>query len=190
MRTPAGLAIACCLVLLSTASVTHARQAGDPFERGRVSIEFGGAGMTEAWNLNGHRESLVEVTAAFWGAVGKSLSLGVEFCHLRVFQPTPDAFVQGFSPLVRWRFVETGAWNGFVEVGPGISWSDLPTPPRGTKFNYLAQVSGGAMRRVGASGQLVMGVRLLHLSNNHREGRDRNPDLEMLGPFVGFAFLF
>lgn len=190
MRTPAASVIACCLLLLSTASVTDARQAGDPFERGRVSVEFGFSGMTELWNLNEQRESLVEVTAAFWGAVGKGVSLGVEFGHLRVFQPTTDALVQGFSPLVRWRCVEAGAWNVFVEGGPGISWSDLPTPPRGTKFNYLAQVSGGAMRRVGASGQLVMGVRLLHLSNNHREGRDRNPDFEMLGPFVGFAFLF
>lgn len=190
MGQPVGHAVACCFLLLSAVTTADARQARDPFARGVVSVEFGVSGMTESWNLNERRESLGEGTAAFWGAVGNGISLGVEFCHLRIFQQTPGAFVQGFSPLMRWRFIERGAWNTFLEVGPGISWSDLPTPPHGTKFNYLFQTSVGVMRRVGTSGQLVLGARFLHLSNNHREGRDRNPDLEMLGPFVGLAYAF
>jgi hypothetical protein len=168
----------------------EARQARDPFDRGRVGVEFGLAAMTECWNLNERRESLVEGTAALWGAIRDGLSLGVAFNHLRVFQRTPDAFVQGFSPLLRWRFVERDTWSAFVEVGPGISWSDLPTPPRGTKINYLFQGGGGVMRRVGSNSHAVVGARFLHLSNNHREGLNHNPDLDMIGPFAGFSFSF
>lgn len=183
-------ALAGALLALAAGASVEARQERDPFGRGTVGVEFGFSPMVESWNLNGRRESLVEGTAALWGAVRDGLGLGVEFCHLRVFQRTPGAFVQGFSPLVRWRFAGREAWSAFVETGPGISWSDLPTPPNGTKFNYLYQASAGMMRRIGSNGHAVFGARFLHLSNNHREGRDHNPDLEMVGPFAALSFMF
>ena len=76
------------------------------------------------------------------------------------------------------------------EQGPGVSWSDLETPPRGTRFNYLFQSGVGAMRRMARSQQLVLAYRFLHLSNNHREGREHNPDLEMMGIYLGWSFSF
>lgn len=179
-----------CAALVLIAAGAEARQTGDLFTRGTVAVEFGFSPMTEAWNLNERHETLVEGTAAMWGAIGRSVCLGVEFSHLRVYQQIPDAFVQGLSPLVRWRFVDRERWEMFLEIGPGISWSDLPAPQRGTKFNYLFQTSAGVVRRVAGNAHAVIGFRFLHLSNNGREGRERNPDLEMLGPFAGFSFTF
>ena len=161
-----------------------------PFQYGTVGFEFAAAPLIEIWNLNGHREPMGQLTASFWGAVSDRFNLGVEFQHDFVIQHTPGAFVQGILPLIRWRFADTPAWDWFVEAGPGVSWSDLDTPPRGTRFNYLFQAGAGAMRRMARSQQLVLAYRFLHLSNNHREGRERNPDLEMMGVYLGWAFSF
>ena len=165
-------------------------QEREPFQKGVVGIEGAVAPLIEIWNLNGHREPMVEVSASFWGAVSNHVTLGVEFHHSFVIQHTPGAFVQGISPLVRWRFVDGTAWDWFVQAGPGASWSDLDTPPRGTRFNYLFQAGAGAMKRMARSQHLVLAYRFLHLSNNHREGRERNPDLEMMGIYAGWAVSF
>jgi hypothetical protein len=186
----AAHALACIVLVLVTAGAAEARQARDPFTRGTVSLEFDAAFLGELWHLNERRESIGEGAASVWGAVAEGVSIGVEFHHLRVIQRGSDAFVQGISPLVRWRFVDRGRWAMFAELGPGVSWSDVPTPPRGTKFNYLFQGSVGFLRQLGAGSRASFGVRFLHLSNNEREGVDRNPDLEMLGPFAGFSFSF
>lgn len=178
------------MLVLAGAGAAEARQSRDPFGRGTVAVEFNFGGMSEIWNLNGGHESLADGSAVMWGAIGRGVCIGVEFSHLRIFQQTPGAFVQGLSPLVRWRFIDRERWQLFVDTGPGISWSDLPTPPRGTKFNYLFQFTAGTMRRIGGNSHAVFGVRFLHLSNNRREGRDHNPDLEMLGPFAGLSLSF
>jgi hypothetical protein len=184
------LAAVACATLAITAVAAEARQARDPFERGTMEVEFGASAQVETWNLNERRETLVEGSAAMWGTIGRGFSLGVVFDHLRIFQRTPGAFVQGVSPLVRWRFLRRDSWHAFVEAGPGFSWSDLETPPRGTKFNYLFQTSVGVRRRVGSYGHASFGARFLHLSNHGREGLDRNPDLEMIGPFASFSIMF
>lgn len=161
-----------------------------PFQRGTVGIEAAAAPLVEIWNLNGHREPMLEVSASFWGAVRDGFMVGVEFQHGFVFQHTPGAFVQGISPLIRWRVADQPNWDWFIEAGPGVSWSDLETPPRGTKFNYLFQAGAGAIRQVGRSQNFVFAYRFLHLSNNHREGREHNPDLEMMGIYLGWGFSF
>ena len=183
-------ALACLVLVMVTAGAAEARQSRDPFARGTVAAEFSFSPMVEIWNLNGRRELLVDVTAAMWGAIGRGFCLGVEFSHLRIFQQTPGAFVQGLSPLIRWRFADQPNWDWFIEAGPGASWSDLDTPPRGTRFNYLFQAGAGAMRQVAHNQHFVLAYRFLHLSNNHREGRERNPDLEMMGVYAGWSFSF
>ena len=161
-----------------------------PFQEGTVGIEVAVAPLVEIWNLNGHREPMLAVSASFRGAVSDRFMLGVEFQHGFVFQHTPGAFVQGISPLIRWRFADQPNWDWFIESGPGASWSDLDTPPQGTRFNYLFQASAGGMRQLGNNQNLVLAYRFLHLSNNHREGRNRNPDFEMMGLYAGWAISF
>lgn len=174
------------LVLAGPATAQDRR----PFQRGTVGIEVAAAPLVEIWNLNGHREPMLEVNASFWGAVSDRFILGMQFQHAFVFQHTPGAFVQGISPLIRWRVADTPNWDWFAEAGPGVSWSDLDTPPNGTRFNYLFQAGTGAMRQIGDSQTFVLAYRFLHLSNNHRAGRGRNPDFEMMGVYAGWAFSF
>lgn len=181
----------CALAIALAAGVTPASaQDRDPFDQGTVGIEVGVAPLVEIWNLNDHREPMLEASVSFWGAIGSRVVVGVEFQHAFVFQHTPGAFVQGISPLVRWKFIDNPRWDWFVEAGPGVSWSDLETPPRGTKFNYLFQAGAGVMRRAGRNHHVVVAYRFLHLSNNHRESREHNPDLEMMGVYAGWSFSF
>ena len=178
------------LVAVLMAAMPAAAQDRRPFQQGTVGIEAAVTPLVEVWNLNGHREPMLEVSASFWGAASDRLMLGVEFQHGFVFQHTPGSFVQGISPLIRWRVVDQPDWDWFAEAGPGVSWSDLDTPPNGTRFNYLFQAGAGAMRQVGHNQNFVLAYRFLHLSNNHREGRERNPDLEMMGIYAGWSFSF
>jgi hypothetical protein len=166
-------------------------RAGAPFGRNGLGVEFAGTVLVEAWNLNERREWLVGGSAAIWWAVLDRVSLVVEIHATRVYQsPTRNGFVQGLAPVLRWRVRESDQWSAFVELGPGISWSDTRVPPRGTRFNYLALGGGGVTRRLAARSRLVAGFRWVHLSNAGREGRARNPDIESLGPYAGIQLAF
>ena len=77
-----------------------------------------------------------------------------------------------------------------AELGLGVTWSDTRVPPRGTRFNYLAETAFGVMRRVGRQTHAVAGLRLRHLSNNDREGPGRNPDIEAIGGYTALAVGF
>ena len=126
-----------------------------------------------------------------WWAFTPDATLVFEFHATRVFQhPARAAFVGGFMPLVRWRAVDARHWSVFVEGGPGLSWSDTGVPPRGTRFNYLLLAGSGLSRRVGRQTHALLGFRWLHLSNNGRAGRSRNPDIEALGPYAAVSVAF
>jgi hypothetical protein len=175
---------------LSDARAQDPAPARDPFARNTVGVEFGVGLLGEAWNLNADREWLIDGTAAAWWAFAGGRALVVEFHNLRIFQTGPNPFVQGLAPLFRWRMHERGSWRLYAELGPGISWSDRVTPPRGTKFNYLLQAGFGVQRRLGAATHLLTSLRLLHVSNSGREGRDRNPDIEAVGIQTGVMIAF
>jgi hypothetical protein len=161
------------------------------FEKGSLGVEFGGALMIEAWNLNDRQEWLADGSAAVFWSFSRRATLLVEFHATRVAQVSSrNAFVNGLVPQVRWRLFDIPGGTLFGEFGPGISWSDTRTPPRGTAFNYLIQGTVGVTRRIGSRSHLVTGFRWLHISNNSREGRARNPDIEALGAYGGLSFAF
>ena len=162
-----------------------------PFDRGALGVEFTLGWLGEAWNLNDGREWLLDGTAAVWWTFADRLMLVTEFHAARVSQATPrPAFVNGFSPQLRWAVRRSERWNLFVELGPGISWSDTTVPPRGTRFNYLLLAGSGVSRRLSRQCHAVAAFRWLHISNNGREGRGRNPDIEALGGYGGLAVTF
>jgi hypothetical protein len=174
----------------AVAQAPSAAAEDDPFGRHAIGVEFGLGLLGEAWNLNGDREWLVDGTLAFWWSFATGRHVVFEFHNTRVNQATQAAFVQGFSPLFRWRMRERGTWRLYAEVGPGISWSDFDVPPRGTRFNYLFQAGVGVQRQLGTNVHFVSSFRFLHLSNNGREGVDRNPDIEALGAQTGVLVRF
>jgi hypothetical protein len=185
-----GANLARVVVLTLCCSAPAFGQERDLFQKGTISVEFGAAPMIEIWNINEEHEQVLEGTAAVWGSFRDRIAVGIEFHHAWVFQQTPGAFVQGLSPLIRLKLTRRPKWNWYVETGPGVSWSDLTTPVRGTKFNYLFQAGTGFIRQTGANGSLLIAYRFFHLSNNGREGKDHNPDLEMMGPYLGWNISF
>ena len=162
-----------------------------PFVGGTMGVEFGAGGLGELWHLNGSREWLVGGSAGVWWSFRDGRALIVKFHATEVFQREPRAaFVNGFVPSLRWRLAELARMDVFAELGLGITWSDTRVPPRGTRFNYLAEAAVGVTRRVGRQTHAVVGLRLLHLSNNDREGTGRNPDIEAMGGYAALAVGF
>jgi hypothetical protein len=149
-------------------------------------IDVGGTALVEVWDLNAQREVLAGAIGGVERRVWQTLRLRVEGWLLRGFQEADDAWSAGFTIGPRWRW-GAGAFRPFAELGVGLSQSTEPVPPGGTRFNYVAQTGGGIQVTFGDA-QLDVGARWLHLSNNGREGRDRNPDIQSLGTVVAIGW--
>jgi lipid A 3-O-deacylase PagL len=162
-----------------------------PFTRGTIGVELDAGAMREMWSVNESREHLAGGTLAIWWAFKDGATLVAAFDATMVFQATPRrAFVNGLSPILRWRLVDRPSWSLFGEIGGGISWSDTSVPPRGTRLNYLGQIGGGIMRPLSTHAHFIAAVRGTHISNNDRDGRRHNPDIEALGGYAGIAIGF
>jgi hypothetical protein len=162
------------------------------FERNAFGIELGGGILGEAWNLNDNgREWLADGNIAVWWSFHPRLTLVVDFHATKIFQEhLRNAFVNGLMPLLRWQLAGNRTTRVFLEFGPGLSWSDTAVPPRGTRFNYLAQIGTGVSHRVGRATDLVTAFRWFHMSNGGRDGDIHNPDIESLGGYAGVAIGF
>lgn len=101
-----------------------------------------------------------------------------------VDQRGPDAWLFGTTSGVRWRMLERRRVAVFLEVEVGISRADMPTPPRGTRFNYLLLGAAGITTRVARGTHLLTGIKWIHVSNNGLAGPNRNPDIEAVGPRI------
>ena len=107
-----------------------------------------------------------------------------------VSQRGVDGWLLGVTFGVRGRIYRRRATSVFVGFEVGISEADTFVPPRGTRFNYLALGSAGAIVRVRRSVHLLAGLKWVHLSNNGLAGRHRNPDIEAIGPRIGLLIGF
>jgi hypothetical protein len=74
-----------------------------------------------------------------------------------------------------------------VDVAVGLSSATRPVPPGGTASNYLATIGAGVEVPVRPA-VVTVTARWLHASNNGREGRGRNPDLQSLGAIVSVGW--
>ena len=118
--------------------------------------------------------------------VWRGLSVRGELLALRVMQADDDGWLRGFTVGTRLRWGQAGL-RPVVDVAVGLSSATRPVPPRGTRFNYLAVIGTGVEMPLRA---LVLSVtgRWLHASNNGREGRHQNPDIQSLGAVVGVGW--
>lgn len=151
-------------------------------------VDVGAITLVEAWDLNEQRESLTGVVAGLERRVWRTLGLRGEGWILRAFQDGDDAWVAGFGIGPRWRW-GTGNVRPFVDLGAGLSHATAMVPPRGTKFNFVAQAGGGVQVGLGRV-RVDLGARWLHLSNNGREGRASNPDIQALGAVVAIGWSY
>ena len=164
--------------------------ADDPFAKRGWHVELAAHGAVEAWNYNISREELAGGQTGFTYGLRDGLQLIAAWPMYHVWQPGVDALLVGGTFGVRQRVYKAKRWTAFLELRVGVADADVVVPPRGTRFNYLALGGGGATVRLRRGVHAMAGLEWLHISNGGIAGRDRNPDIEAVGPKVGLLLAF
>lgn len=172
------------------AQVTAGPQATDPFARRGWHLELDVHGAIETWNYNVSHEDLFGIAPGITYGIRDGLVLRATGPLYYVDQRGVDAFLLGVTFGVRGRVYHARRLSAFLEFDFGISNADTLTPPRGTRFNYLALGAAGATVRLRPSLHLLGSLRWIHVSNNGLAGSSRNPDIEAVGPQVGLLIGF
>ncbi len=191
----AARACACLLVLTLAAGTASAQTPAaapeqDPFARRGWHLELAAHGAIETWNYNVSHEDVGGIAAGVTYGVRDGLVLTASGPLYYVDQRGVDAFLLGATFGVRKRIYRGQRVSAFLEFDVGVSNADTFTPPRGTRFNYLALGSGGATLRLRPALYLLGSLRWIHISNNGLAGSSRNPDIEAVGPQVGVLIGF
>jgi hypothetical protein len=167
-----------------------ARSEDDPFGRRAWNLELGGHGALETWNYNGSHEELRGLRAGFTYGLGNGVTFVAGWPLYYISQRGVDGFLFGATFGVRGKIYRRGRFRAFLEFEVGLSESDTPVPPRGTRFNYLAMGAAGATIQVRRGVHVLTGLKWIHISNNGLAGRDRNPDVEAVGPHASVLVRF
>jgi hypothetical protein len=185
--------LSCAFALAPGAQAPGAQGAqGAPGATGATSAErpwrldVGVAALREAWDLNESTESLAGLVVGADRRAWRGLSVRGELLVLRVLQQPDDAWLRGLTVGTRMRWGQAGV-RPVADVAVGLSSATRPVPQRGTTVNYLAVVGAGAEVPLRSFILTVTG-RWVHASNNGREGRHRNPDIQALGVVVGVGW--
>lgn len=168
----------------------RAQISGDPFSKGRWAFETEASAASEAWNYNVSHEELFGLAEGVTYAVGNGVMLRAMQRFTYVSQRSQDAVLLALTFGARARLVQRGRLSAFVQGEVGISHTAVATPPRGTRFNYLAIGGGGVMVRLTPRVHAFTALQLLHISNAGLKGSGRNPDTEAIGPSLGLSFRF
>ena len=186
-------ALASCVLLLVAASARAqpaALPADDPFASHRWRFQSTVHAALEAWNYNGSHEELYGISEGLTYGVRDGLALTFNQRVYYISQRANDTWLLGLTFGVRGRVYRRGRTNVFLEGNVGISDAAIATPPRGTRFNYLALGSGGLLIRLKPRLDLVAALQLIHISNNGLKSPSRNPDIEAIGPVLGLLIAF
>ena len=188
---PAARYIWTIVFILAAASGARAQQKPpETFARGAWNFQLAAHTAFEIWNYNGNHEELYGFVPGLSYGVSEGVAAVVTFPMYYVDQRGVNAALQGITFGLRSRLYRRGGVTIYFDVDVGWSYADTRTPPRGTRFNYLALGTVGAVVPIARGLDLMTGVRLLHLSNNGIAGRDRNPDIEALGLQIGILRRF
>ena len=164
--------------------------APDAFARGSWHFEAEAGAAFELWNYNLSHEDLFGLTESVTYGVRNGFAVRAAQRFIYVSQRADDAVLLGLTIGVRKRIAQHGRVDTFLQGDLGISYTAIATPPRGTRFNYLAIGGGGAMIRATPRVHVVTTMLLTHISNAGLRGRSRNPDIEALGITIGLNLRF
>jgi hypothetical protein len=179
------------LALLLLPVVARAQDAApDPFTRGTWHFEADASAAFELWNYNASHEDLFGLSQSVTYGVRDGFAIHGAQRFIYISQRGQDAVLLGLTMGVRRRIGHPGRVTGFLQGDLGISYTAIATPPRGTRFNYLAVGGGGVMIRTSPRVHVVTTALLTHISNAGIKGSSRNPDLEALGVAVGINVRF
>lgn len=167
-----------------------AQSADDAFAKGRWHFETEAIAAVEAWNYNVSHEELYGLSEGVTYGLRDGLALRASQRFAYVSQRSQDAVMLGLTIGVRGRLYQRGRVAAYLQGDVGISHTAIATPPRGTRFNYVAIGGGGVMVRVHARAHVFSTLQLVHISNASLKGPGRNPDLEAIGPTVGLLLRF
>lgn len=152
-------------------------------------LDVGAMTLLEGWNFNETKEALAGIELGADRRVWRALSVRFEGTLLRVRQPAADAWLRGFTIGARAR--KRGVrLHPFADLAVGASHATTPVPVRGTAFNYLIVASAGTGISIRERLALDFGARWFHVSNNGREGRAHNPDIQALGMVVAVRWSY
>ncbi len=171
-------------------SAAQSPSTDDPFARGSWNLELSLHGAAETWNYNTSREEIYGLNAGLTYGIGQGIVLTARAPLYYVSQRGVDGLLFGVTGGIRGRVHRHNHVSFFLEVDVGISESDTIVPPRGTRFNYLAMGGGGVTFRLRRGVHVLAAMRWAHVSNGGRAGRDRNPDIEAVGPQLGLLLGF
>lgn len=87
-----------------------------------------------------------------------------EFFGGRQLNPN-DAYVAGFTPLLRYDFATGTRWVPFLEGGAGVSGTDIGQPDLATRFEFHLVVGGGVHWFWRENLAATFQYRFAHLSN-------------------------
>jgi hypothetical protein len=186
-----GLAVGAFLLVAASASAQTAPPAADdPFARGRWHFQTTLHAALEAWNYNASHEELYGISEGLSYGVRDGLAITMNQRIYYVSQRANDTWVLGLTFGVRGRVYQRGRMRVFLEGNVGISDAAIATPPRGTRFNYVALGSGGVLVTVKPRLHVLASLQLIHVSNNGLKSASRTPDIEAIGPVLGLMLGF
>ena len=164
--------------------------AGDPFAARAWHFDTEAVAAIEAWNYNASHEELYGLSEGVTYGLKRGLVLRAHQRFAYVSQRAEDAVLLGLTIGVRGRVYSRGRFSAFLQGDVGISHTAIATPPRGTRFNYVAMGGAGALIGLRPRLHLVTTLQLIHISNASLKGPTRNPDIEAIGPSAGLLIRF
>jgi hypothetical protein len=164
--------------------------APDPFAARAWHFETEAVAAVEAWNYNISHEEVYGLGQGVTYGLKNGLMLRANQRFAYVSQRAEDAVLLALTIGVRGRIYQRGRFSAFLQGDLGISHTAIATPPRGTRFNYLAIGGAGALIGLRPRVHLVTTLQLIHVSNASLKGPSRNPDIEAIGPSIGLLFRF
>jgi hypothetical protein len=164
--------------------------AGDPFAARAWHFETEALAALEAWNYNISHEELYGLSEGVTYGLRRGLMLRANQRFTYVSQRSQDAVLLGLTIGVRGRVYHRGRVSAFLQGDLGISHTAIATPPRGTRFNYVAIGGGGFLIGLRPRLHFVTTLQVIHVSNAGIKGPSRNPDIEAIGPSIGLLIRF
>jgi hypothetical protein len=97
-----------------------------------------------------------------------------------------EAEAFGFLASARYRWKFRSNMNLFYDVGFGVQWSNHTSHDLPLAFNTTPTLALGLEIKTRGEGAILLGTRLLHVSNGGR--KSPNPGQNLLQTFIGFKY--
>lgn len=134
------------------------------------------------------REDVALLTVGGGYHVLGGLSANVDLVGAVFDRSGPNPIGGGFNLLLRWHPIRYDPFSIYVDGAVGVLQANRAVPQDGSHFNFTPQVGAGITYRIEEGLHLMVGGRLLHLSNAGIG--DSNPGINYSVFYAGIALGF